>query len=322
MAAQDQLDQVVFKDLFEGAFEALWIFDADMVVQCANQAAADLVGYDRDALVGKPLSLMLPAEIGGKHQDYVGEYLAGRSRRRVLGQVRRFEIMDAEGKRVPILLKAFRLPDNGGVPMFGAMMEDLRQQVALEQEQQELIEQLERMALTDALTGMPNRRAFFEALEREAALVKRHRHASSIAILDVDRFKMINDQYGHRAGDRVLQFLSLLMTETFRRADIVGRIGGEEFGIVFPGSTPEQAAQVVERALQNVVKMPVEISDDETISVAFSAGVVELDPGYTTNEAMRRADEAMYVAKAQGRGRVVIWRPDLALDAPEAALAE
>lgn len=303
----ETLNQSVYRDLFGRAFEALWILDANMIILAANEAAAVLTGYPRERLIGQSLTLILPPDISGVHDSYVGDYLKGQRDSGVLGCVRHFDIVDAKGVKVPIALKAFRLPEGAQGPLFGAMMEDRRAQVQADQEQATLVAHLERMALTDPLTGLPNRRAFFEALEREEAVVQRHGYKTSVAVLDIDYFKAINDRYGHKAGDDVLAALAMMLADHMRRTDVIGRIGGEEFGVIMANATPEQAARTVERALQKIISLPLVPSSGDSVSVTFSAGIARLDPATGGSAALRHADAAMYNAKVKGRARVEIW---------------
>lgn len=324
MAAQDamigkNLNQSVYRDLFEQAFESLWILDADMVILAVNEAAAVLTGYPRERLIGRPLTLILPPDIADIHDSYVADHLKGKRARGVLGQVRNFNIVDAKGVQVPIALKAFRLPAGEQGPLFGAMMEDRRAQVQSEQEQAALIAHLERMALTDVLTGLPNRRAFFAALEREEAAVQRYGHETSVVVLDIDHFKAINDQYGHKVGDDVLVILAMMLADYVRQTDLIGRIGGEEFGVIMPHATPGQAARRMERALQKAMSLPLVLASGDSVAVAFSAGVARLDPAAGANEALRRADAAMYNAKVKGRARVDVWHDPVAVAAEKLA---
>jgi diguanylate cyclase (GGDEF)-like protein/PAS domain S-box-containing protein len=160
---------------------------------------------------------------------------------------------------------------------------------------------LRRLALTDPLTGLLNRRAFLDRLEQALHLADRHGGPLSLAILDLDHFKEVNDRFGHEAGDRVLSGLAARLGAVARREETLGRLGGEEFAWLFPRSPGLTALAAVER-------MRVDIAD-ASLGVAgrvrFSAGVAEWRPGEPMSDLMRRADRALYRAKAAGRDRVV-----------------
>lgn len=162
---------------------------------------------------------------------------------------------------------------------------------------------LARDAGTDSLTGLANRRMFeqrFEALAANDAAA-----AAAIALIDVDRFKQINDTHGHGVGDEVLASLAARMRESFRETDTVARLGGEEFAILLPDIEPAEALTVTERALQSIRRKPFEVGD-VALAVTVSAGLNSFapEPG-GLRRFLKQADGALYEAKASGRDRLV-----------------
>lgn len=165
-------------------------------------------------------------------------------------------------------------------------------------------DQLERMAVTDPLTGLPNRRVLMDVLRREVERNLRHRHGLSVLILDVDHFKDVNDRYGHAAGDSVLQQVAALSARTVRGSDTLARYGGEEFVVVAPETDEAQARQLAER-IRHALESSAFAVDQQKLSVTASIGVATMreddkDPG----PILGRADAALYAAKAAGRNRV------------------
>jgi diguanylate cyclase (GGDEF)-like protein len=159
---------------------------------------------------------------------------------------------------------------------------------------------LERLALTDPLTGLSNRRAGSRALEREAIRARRAASPFSIALLDLDRFKSINDVHGHSLGDDVLCEVSRILTSTFRASDLAVRWGGDEFLVLLPDVNLEGATAFAER-----VRLQVEaLSFPGVPKVTLSAGIVEIQPDESPRAAIARADARLYEAKAAGRNRV------------------
>lgn len=162
---------------------------------------------------------------------------------------------------------------------------------------------LARLARTDPLTGLINRRGFDEALAREHARVRRGGAPAALLLVDVDHFKRVNDTWGHQAGDETLRLLGGLLGGAFRAADVVGRIGGEEFAVLLVGCTPPEAA---ERARGLCVRVRTQSRDWEhpiTVSVGVATGVARAP---TPAELLASADAALYAAKAAGRDRVWI----------------
>jgi diguanylate cyclase (GGDEF)-like protein len=164
---------------------------------------------------------------------------------------------------------------------------------------------LERLARTDPLTDLPNRLAFFDLAPREIERTKRYCRPLSLAILDLDHFKSINDQYGHHAGDTALKHITNTVTQQLRPSDLFARIGGEEFAVVLPETELREAARLLDRILKNIRMTPVPY-ENKQIAVSFSAGVTGYYDGATLDELIRHADMALYKSKAQGRSRVTL----------------
>lgn len=167
--------------------------------------------------------------------------------------------------------------------------------------------ELERLSISDGLTGLYNHRHIHELLDGEFERAKRSGHTLSIAMIDFDHFKQVNDTYGHLAGDRVLVQLADLLRLTTREIDRIGRYGGEEFMVILPETDIENGARFVERLRGTVAEHDFEIGREEPIRMTISAGVACYPhPGVPTVETLvRLADEALYAAKAAGRNRVV-----------------
>jgi len=167
------------------------------------------------------------------------------------------------------------------------------------------LEQVSEQVSQDKLTGTLNRRGLEEAMQREMARAERNQKPLSVAILDLDNFKQINDTYGHQAGDDALVHLSKVIKKALRPTDIVARYGGEEFVILF-GETPLPQAVEVTKRLQRELTRRFFLHNNERLLITFSAGVALWNPGDTQEIALARADKAMYQAKLQGKNRVVV----------------
>lgn len=170
----------------------------------------------------------------------------------------------------------------------------------------DLSEQFEQQANHDHLTKLVNRRGAQTALEREYARIQRSSNTFSIAIADIDRFKSINDTYGHEAGDEVLRKISRTFSARLRKQDILARWGGEEFMFIFPETSASEAANVLEALREALSFSPIAISDHD-IHITSSFGVCEITSQIPLADGIRHADMSLYRAKESGRNKVVVY---------------
>lgn len=172
--------------------------------------------------------------------------------------------------------------------------------------QKELEEELYALATIDSLTQVLNRRSLLEKLDEAVGRAQRYQHSLSVAFCDLDHFKSINDTHGHAMGDEALKQFASVVMESLRESDFVGRIGGEEFALVFPYSDSNEASRTVERLRHAIEKTTVNI-DDNVIQFTVSIGISELQGKKDSSvDLLRRADAALYQAKDSGRNRVVV----------------
>jgi len=166
-----------------------------------------------------------------------------------------------------------------------------------------LYQEVERLAQTDPLTGLFNRRYFFESAERELLRSARYKKSISLLMLDLDGFKMVNDTYGHGIGDSVLREVAVLLKDTLRRNDLVGRYGGEEFIILLPEIDMAGAYEVAERLRANITTKSMQ-ANEAVFWITASIGISAFGEGDTFSSLVDAADAALYRAKALGKNRV------------------
>ncbi|MDR0786428.1 MAG: GGDEF domain-containing protein [Gemmatimonadota bacterium] len=183
-----------------------------------------------------------------------------------------------------------------------------------EEELMYITRRLNDLAVTDALTGLRNARYYHARLDEEYAASRRTGQPFSIIVLDLDFFKEINDEHGHTAGDLVLTGVAKTIAETARLHETAARVGGEEFALLMPNGTVEEAFEVAERIRRMIGEMTITIppteengNEEKVISVTASAGVASTErlPGLTARQLFMAADEALYQAKDRGRNRTV-----------------
>jgi diguanylate cyclase (GGDEF)-like protein len=168
-------------------------------------------------------------------------------------------------------------------------------------------QKLLRMATSDPLTGLFNRGYVDERFAVELSRALRHRRQLTLALIDVDRFKSLNDTHGHSAGDLVLRELGGILRHSFRQSDTVGRYGGEEFVVILPEMNIEDAERKLESLRERIARTPIELNaQGDTVPVTISAGLAGL-PGDGTDaaEIFALADQRLFQAKHEGRNRVV-----------------
>ncbi|MFV9503458.1 MAG: diguanylate cyclase [Oscillochloridaceae bacterium umkhey_bin13] len=189
------------------------------------------------------------------------------------------------------------------------------QQAAIAIQNARLFEEVRHLARTDPLTGLYNRRSFYEAAQRELERARRLGSTLAVILLDIDHFKLVNDEHGHQAGDRALEAVADLLRASLRTADISARYGGEELVVLLPDTSPEAALAVAERLRRGMHLLTLQ-SERGPIHLTASFGVAtcEADTDQLELESLlARADEACYAAKHTGRDRVIRWSEPTAL---------
>ncbi len=288
---------------FDSLLEGVLILDARERVVDVNTAACKLLRRSADAVLGRSLAELLP-----------NAALA-----MLLAEPREQQLVSATGATLLVQIRAAAISDaEGGMAGAVAILRDTTteqhaQRTLLETQQrlQDANAELERMAHTDVLTGLANRRLLLSRLEEEYARARRHGSSLALLMIDLDHFKQVNDTRGHLCGDRVLETIGVLLRALKRPADVAARYGGEEFALLLT-DTDEAGAHAAARRVHETLRS-VDHSDAEgrEFRVTSSVGVALLEAQDANGEALiARADQALYAAKAAGRDRVCRARFD------------
>lgn len=163
------------------------------------------------------------------------------------------------------------------------------------------------ISIKDALTGLDNRHGMMKRLDSAMTLYGGKSHAGCICLCDVDHFKQVNDKHGHQAGDEVLKSIGKILTEHIRPSDLVFRYGGEEFLIFFVNVPEMEALMICERLRENIGSTQVPVNGDTVIKVTASFGIAQVEVDKALEKIIKRADEALYNAKAAGRNRTMVY---------------
>ena len=193
--------------------------------------------------------------------------------------------------------KYFREEDTG-------VMAIIASQISLAIGRRKLEDELKRLAMTDELTGIANRRHFMHKAEEEFRRIKRYPSSAALLMMDLDHFKKVNDVYGHAMGDQVLRIASRTGKRMLRETDQIGRIGGEEFCLLLPETGLDDAYRIAERLRKEIASIIFQAENGTTFSVTVSIGIAAAESSdQTLSEWLNRADNALYKAKAEGRNR-------------------
>jgi diguanylate cyclase (GGDEF)-like protein/PAS domain S-box-containing protein len=286
-----------YRTLFETVAQGVVYQDREGRITAANPSAQRILGLTLDQMQGKTSIDPRWRAIREDGTDLPGEehpaMLALRSAEAVRDVV--MGVCRLDGTRVWILVNAIPLSRDGRVEQVYASFEDITERV-------ELAKELKRQATTDFVTGIANRRSFMERLHQELERARRHSQVSSVvASLDLDHFKQVNDTHGHSAGDAVLQHFAAEVAREIRGSDFFARTGGEEFSLLLPETTPEQALALAERLRRALAERPA-LHAGVRLPVSVSIGLAKIEPADTsTDELLARADLALYEAKHAGR---------------------
>lgn len=272
--------------------EGITIIDATDKLVLYNTQAAEYLGIDKAEIgVGVSLHDLSSAQTGKSAVDPSSLLLQQLDASRE-GKPQFFE-RELKGGRI-LSVRANPIPGGGVITLYT----DITERKAFEKR---LID----MATRDELTGLVNRREFFTLAHHEEERAKREGHVVSVMMVDADYFKKVNDTYGHATGDDVLRDLADNCRKIFRKTDIVGRYGGEEFSVVLPGAQEEMAKIIAER-LRSSIESSVVKSDKGDVNYTVSIGIsCATGKDVRIEELLDRADRALYTAKAQGRNRAV-----------------
>ena len=294
--AQLQLSEARARAFMNTAMDGVVVIDGESRILEFNRAAEQMFGYRSVDVVGQNLGLLMPEGMQGAHGEYVTGAM-GKEATRLMGRGREVQGRRQDGSRFPIEVTV-----GSAVREQGALHVGIIRDIT---ERKEAEWQLQRLATLDGLTGVFNRRALMELGEQLFALARRYQWDLAVMMLDADHFKFVNDNYGHHVGDEVLKLLASRTGAILRSTDILGRLGGEEFGIILPETGPEGARELGQRLLQQIRAGCLPLQDGRELRFTVSVGVASLTAGDADLDALfRRADAALYEAKRGGRDRL------------------
>jgi len=285
------------REIINSAFDGIITMDENGNISSANPAACTMFGYREDELIDNNIAILAADSEQRFDSAYMKRYV------RVMKRFFMAEPREMLTRRKDGTLFTMELCGSGKKLQDKWLYTGICRDVT---ERKMMIEKLEELATTDALTGAYNRGHFNHTIEDEFKRSTRYKLPLSLIIMDADHFKSVNDDYGHPAGDAFLIALANELKKLVRDTDIAARFGGEEFAVILPQTDIDEAMILAERIRAGVEKMSIE-HDGQKITRTVSVGVSTLKEGETksTHQLLTVADQALYIAKESGRNRVV-----------------
>ncbi len=283
--------------IVETALDAIITIDKDDRILEFNPAAEKIFGYVAQEVMGEKMAeLIVPEPLRQQHYEGFRNHLQT-NKATIIGTRIETTAVRADGTEFPVELAITRI-NQKNTPLFTAYIRDITVN-------REMAEQLMHQASHDHLTNLLNRHSFEQSLRNLLDGMSTHSQ-HSLMYLDLDRFKLINDSCGHAAGDELLRQLAILLDKNTGNDDILGRLGGDEFGLVVKNRTPELALQTGRKLLADVQNFRF-YWDGKIFSLGMSIGLVNItDSGQSVTDLLRLADAACYQAKEEGRNRIIV----------------
>jgi diguanylate cyclase (GGDEF)-like protein/PAS domain S-box-containing protein len=291
-------NSLLLKRILDNLFAYVALLDINGIVQEVNKAPLDRAGYSREDVIGH---YFYDAQ-WWNYDNNVRTQLISAINAAKQGESSRYDVTVKMGDDfVPIDFMIAPVHDSTG-KIIGLLPTavDITERKRFEDE-------LNRQAHLDYLTGVPNRRSFMEQGVIELSRTLRYAKTASLLMIDIDLFKQINDVHGHQAGDEVLKNLALMFKEVLRNVDILGRLGGEEFGVVLPETEIDEAVKIAERLREVISEKAVSLPNGIKIHFTVSIGISSISEIITDFDMLiNEADKALYRAKESGRNKVSI----------------
>jgi PAS domain S-box/diguanylate cyclase (GGDEF) domain len=295
-AIRRQRSEKQFRMIFNNVGIGIGIADQDGILKRVNPSWVQISGYSRRELLGKNILDFVSGEDRPELRGMI-EKIRRLKMKRIVRQMR-FINKDGSTDWEYITLTAHENGD--GEYALIALMENINDQKKLE-------EQLQFAASHDALTGLLNRAFLSDRLEEYWALSSRHQRQLTFCMADLDHFKRINDKYGHQAGDEALRRFAAILKHEARGSDIVGRYGGEEFGVILPETDLAGAIPCFERIREQLKAEQIRHGNN-VFTMTATFGLAALQSGWGVEDIIKKADQALYKGKAAGRDMIVAYQ--------------
>ena len=302
MKEQVNFRQKRLESILDNAAEGIITIDEHGNIETFNIAAQQLFGYEMSEVLGKNISMLVPSPHRGHHDEYLA-HLKNKQSNFAIGELREVYAQSKNGMTFPMSIKVSEM-DLGGKHYYTAVVENISQRKAM-------IENLQRLAEHDSLTGLYNRHFFTEELEKFVLRKRRgDTNHSALLYIDLDNFKYINDTMGHLAGDQLIVEAGSLLKSRTRDTDVLARLGGDEFAILLYRADPLKLEDVAESFRKQFEEYIFKF-DGQIVDVGCSIGATVLDESIDSKEQLlAKADFACHEAKRLGRNQIHVYVPE------------
>lgn len=287
-----EADELRIRSILNTVNDAIITIDMDGLIESFNRAAETIFGYKQDEVLGRNVSMLMPEPQRSDHNQHLRAYNVG-GPARVLGQTVEQVAQLRDGTVFPIEVSVNAMLISGETKFTG-VIRDITERRKAEEE-------IRRLALTDPLTGLANRNQFNQKFDHALTLARRREDVVGLMMLDLDRFKPVNDTYGHPVGDALLKWVAERLREISRDTDTVARLGGDEFAIIVVDPENRDALGMLAERVVEALSAETSILGHH-LQIGTSIGIALFpDHGETPEDLMGRADRALYAAKEAGR---------------------
>ena len=306
MAVEVEISALELNQIFNTSADGMWVIDKKYNIQRINEALLKFLDRDRDTAVGRKCYDLFSGSICRTNDCPMNRLLNGENRVEC-----DIEKKHETGRKIPFILTATPFSGlDGGLLGIVEGFKDITERKKAEVALQKANHELQRLAIIDGLTQVANRRHFDDCLQTEWRRMRREKMPLGLIMCDIDYFKLYNDNYGHQEGDRCLHAVAQIIDECLKRpADMVARYGGEEFGVILPNTHADGAyhvAEIIRKAVMGLQIPHAHSKVDDYVSLSLGVSCMIPSPGESPEALIGVADEALYIAKKQGRNQVVL----------------
>jgi diguanylate cyclase (GGDEF)-like protein/PAS domain S-box-containing protein len=279
--------------------DAVLLVNSSGKIALANSQASSMFGYKSDELQGQSVQILVPEIKRETHAGYMAGFLSN-PKRRMMGTVMELSGMRKDGSEFPVDIMLSPM-EMDGAQFIVCAVRDIAQIKQMQEALKKAFEHEKELARVDPLTGAANQRSFYELAQREIERSRRYKYPFTIAYFDLDNFKEINDQFGHKVGDEILCAVVKYATGRLRKTDLFARLGGDEFAFLLVETGPEEARRTISKFQHDVF---VRIRENNS-PVTFSIGVlICIDASLTIDEILKMVDDLMYSVKREGKAGI------------------